>query len=446
MAIDTGGECNHLVIYEVYVRSHGPNGTFADVEADLPRIRSMGADAVWFMPIHPIGVEGRKGTRGCPYSISDYRGINPEYGTADDFSRLIGRAHALGMKVLIDVVYNHTSRDSILVREHPGFFHQDGNGRPVSTVPEWTDVIDLRHPHPELSAALIECLAEWARFGVDGFRCDVASLVPLEFWMEARRAVARVKPRVLWLAESVHAAFVNHRRALGLTGLSDCELHSAFDLTYDYDLWSVQQAAMAGTLAAGRYLEMLRFQESALPAGAVKLRFTENHDQARTFSILPDPRRAKAWTAFTAFNRGAFLIYGGQESCASHTPSLFEKDPVVWGEYALQPFLTRLSRIKKDAAVARGRFILLGDEPAVQAARDFPGSGLYGVFNLGGGRGRVTVQLPDGVYPDELNGGEVRVRAGRIGMPESACILRFADSRPLKSFQSPLMDYRHPVG
>ena len=447
MAADTRSEYKNWVIYEVFVRNHGPNGTFADVEADLPRIRSMGADAVWFMPIHTVGAEGRKGTLGCPYSISDYRGVNPEYGTRADFGRLIERAHALGLKVMLDVVFNHTSRDSALVREHPDFFYLDGMGRPKSTVPEWTDVIDMNHPNPDLSAYLIECLAEWARFGVDGFRCDVASLVPLEFWSAARSAVAAVKPGVLWLAESVHAAVVNLRRSLGLTGLSDCELHSAFDMTYDYDLWSVQQAAMAGKIPAGRYLEMLRFQESVLPDGAVKLRFTENHDQARTFGILPDLRRAKAWTAFEGFNKGAFLIYGGQESCAEHTPSLFEKDPVMWGDYALQPFLTRLSKIKKDPAMTAGRFLLLGDEPAVQAVWDRPGSGLYGVFNFNGGDGgRVPVQLPDGDYQDVLNDEEAPVRSGRIEMPESAAILRFADSVPFQSLHSLLMDYSHPSG
>ena len=128
MADDTPDICAKLVIYSVYVRNHGPNGTFADVEDDLPRIRSMGADAVWLMPIHPIGKDGRKGSLGSPYSISDYRGVNPEYGTRDDFGRLIERCHSLSLKVMIDVVYNHTSRDSALIREHPEFFHMDARG------------------------------------------------------------------------------------------------------------------------------------------------------------------------------------------------------------------------------------------------------------------------------------------------------------------------------
>jgi glycosidase len=446
MADDTPHVCGNMVIYSVYIRNHGPGGTFADVEDDLPRIRSMGADAVWFMPIHPIGKNGRKGSLGSPYSISDYRGVNPEYGTRDDFGRLIERSHALGMKVMIDVVYNHTSRDSALLREHPEFFHMDAEGKPVSTVPDWSDVIDLRHPDEGLSGYLIDTLAEWARFGVDGFRCDVASLVPLRFWRAARKAVAAVKPGVLWLAESVHAAFVNHRRSQGLTGVSDAELYSAFDITYDYDLWAIQQAAMAGVIQPRGYLEMLRFQEAMLPAGAVKLRFTENHDQARTSAIIPDAARAKAWTAFAAFNRGAFLVYAGQESGGRHTPSLFERDPVEWGDRGLQDFLTRLSKLKKADGPSSGRFVLIGAEPAAQAAWTGPASGLYGVFNLdAGGAGSVPVKLPDGVYHDALNDGEVRVRSGRIGMPESAVIIRFEEASAFKPFDSTLMDYGHPL-
>jgi hypothetical protein len=128
MAQDTPLNYRSLVIYEIFVRNHGPNGTFSDVESDLERIKSMGVDVIWFMPIHPIGAVARKGSLGSPYSISDYRGINPEYGTRDDFARLIEKAHQLGLKVWIDVVYNHTAHDSKLVKEHPQWFHQDSHG------------------------------------------------------------------------------------------------------------------------------------------------------------------------------------------------------------------------------------------------------------------------------------------------------------------------------
>jgi glycosidase len=396
LAQDTPKHYRNLVLYEVYVRNHGPNGTFADVEADLPRIQSMGVDVVWFMPIHPIGKLNKKGKLGCPYSIADYRAVNPEYGTRADFSRLIERAHTLGLKVMIDVICNHTAHDSVLVRDFPDWFHQDATGKRVTTVPAWSDVIDLKHPNPALSDYLVETLRMWAELGVDGFRCDVASLLPLDFWLRAREAVAEVKPDVIWLAESVHASWVAERRAAGLPTLSDGELYRAFDMTYDYDIWPIWQAAVEGEVEPARYLEMLRFQDCIYPANYVKMRCVENHDQPRIMALAPSQAQALAWTAFAAFNRGAFLIYGGQESGATHTPSLFDVDKVAWGDYPLQPFLTRLAQLKKDLAQMEGEFALLQTDPAIQAAWIHPEGKLFGLFNTQASTGKVPVCLPDG--------------------------------------------------
>ncbi len=233
MASDTPSSFRNLVIYEIYVRNHGAKGAFSDVEKDLPRLHTLGVDVLWFMPIHPIGVVNKKGKLGCPYSVRDYRNINPEYGTKKDFTRLIDLAHAQGMKVMIDVVYNHTSHDSVLVKEHPEYFYQDGDGHPITTEPDWTDVIDLKHSNTNLSAYLIESLQGWVELGVDGFRCDVASFVPQKFWLQARSRLAKIKPGLIWLAESVHASSVGTRRSDGLPTLSDGELYAAFDMTYD---------------------------------------------------------------------------------------------------------------------------------------------------------------------------------------------------------------------
>ena len=440
MATDTPRECRNLVIYEVYARNHSPEGTFLQVEADLPRIKALGVDVVWFMPIHPVGQVAHKGSLGCPYSIADYRGINPEYGTCADFARLIQRAHELGMKVMIDVVYNHTAHDSVLVRDHPEWFHQDEAGRPVTTVPDWSDVIDLKHGNPELTAYLIDTLSTWARFGVDGFRCDVASLVPQEFWVEARREVARVRPGVIWLAESVHAAFVAYRRLIGLPTISDSELYAAFDMTYVYDIWPIWQAAATGRVPVGRYLEMLRMQDAIYPGNFVKMRYVENHDQARIVAMAKSRPQALAWTAFEAFNKGAFLIYGGQESAARHTPSLFDKDPVAWGNYELTPFLKRLAELKKDPAQVEGKFVIVDAEPAIQAAWVWPGGSLYGVFNVAGSRGQAEVKLPDGRYADLLGGPAVEVSGGHMIVPESAAIVRCSGSLELAPFYSDLLD------
>ena len=441
MAQNTASEIRNLVIYSIYVRNHSPEGTFAGVEADLPRLKALGVDVVWFLPIHPIGQLNKKGSLGCPYSIKDYRDVNPEYGSKQDFASLIRRAHALGLKVMIDVVYNHTSHDSLLLSEHPEFFHQDAQGHPVTTVPDWSDVIDLKHPHPGLTRYLVDSLVMWAEFGVDGFRCDVASLLPQEFWIEARQAVAAVKPGVIWLAESVHASFVEYRRGRGLSGISDHELYAAFDICYDYDIWPLYQQAVQGKLPPARYLEALRFQRAIYPANFAKLRCAENHDQMRVMRLAPSRSQALAWTALLAFCQGPFLIYGGQESEAEHTPSLFDVDKINWRGYPLADYLTRLAGIKKNPAQLEGHWVISAAEPAVQMAWEHPTGGLYGVFNIRSAVGSVEIPLPDGEYTDLLNGGSIQVQGGQLSLPATACILRSGPLSGLRPFRSELLDY-----
>lgn len=440
MAKDTPNNDRNLVIYEVYVRNHGPNGTFADVEADLERIRAMGVDIVWFMPIHPIGKLNKKGDLGCPYSIADYRAVNPEYGTREDFKRLIDKAHDLGLLVMIDVVYNHTAHDSVLVSEHPEFFHQDEHGTPVTTVPEWSDVIDLKHPQKALTQYLHKTLQEWALFGVDGFRCDVASLLPASFWSKARKRVAKVKPSVIWLAESVHAGWVAERRANQLSAISDSELYRAFDMTYDYDIWPVFQTAVKGQVPVVRYLDMVRFQDCIYPANYVKMRCAENHDQPRIMKFAGSRQQALAWPALQAFNKGSFLIYAGQESAAEHTPSLFDIDKVEWGSYELQDFLTRLARLKKDRAQVEGELVWTKAEDMVQAVWYNGEHSLYGVFNTAAESGHVTVSLPDGFYVNLLDDQAVEVSGGEMPAPASAFITHCALSARPKPYYSELLN------
>jgi hypothetical protein len=443
MAEDTPAPTLNLVIYEVFVRNHSLEGTFREVEKDLERIQSMGVDVIWLMPIHPIGKIDRKGSLGSPYSIADYRAINPEYGSLDDFKRLVDQAHRLNLKVWIDVVYNHTAHDSILVGEHPEWFHQDSNGIPITTVPEWSDVIDLKHPNPKLTDYLIETLIQWARLGVDGVRCDVASLLPLNFWIQARTRLAAVNPQITWLAESVHANFVAMRRFAGLSAISDSELYRAFDLTYDYDVWPIWQSVVTGRLPISRYMEMLRYQDCIYPANFVKMRCVENHDQPRVMAIAPSKEKALAWTAFQAFNKGAFLIYAGQEASAVHTPSLFDPDPVNWGNYSLQSYLTTLARLKKDNAIVNGKFILMEAEPAIFSVWYLPGQSLVGCFNPTGAAGNLDVKISDGIYKDLLTGKSVEVSNGSMTIPESAVIFRYDGPVPMEFFSSDLLNFSY---
>lgn len=425
MAQDTPKSYRNLVLYEIYVRNHGKEGTFANVTADLPRIKAMGVDVIWFMPIHPIGQLNKKGNLGCPYSIQDYREVNPEYGTKKEFELLCQYAHALGLKVMIDVVYNHTSHDALLLQQHPEWYHQDENGRPVTTVPEWSDVIDLDYSHQALWDYQIETLQMWARLGVDGFRCDVASIVPLEFWKRARTAVAQVKPGVIWLAESVHTGFVIDRRRHGLMAHADGEVHEAFDLSYDYDIWPVWEKAVKDPTMLPHYASLLWFQQGIYPAHTIKMRCVENHDQPRIARRAPSRAQALAWTAFQAFNEGAFLIYAGQESENTHTPDLFDIDKVKWGAYSAQAFLTRLCHLKKHPAQINGQFTLLACQPTLAALWQAEGEGLYGVFNVTGETAVMPTPLPNGVYVNLLDDRQIEVRDGEMAVPETAVILSY---------------------
>lgn len=444
MAQDTPVTHRSLVLYQVYVRNYAPNGTFKDVEADLERIKALGVDIVYFMPIHPIGKVARKGTLGSPYSISNYREINPEYGTRTDFERLVNKAHALGLKVMIDVVYNHTAHDSDLVAQHPDWFHQDAQGKPVTTVPEWSDVIDLKYPNATLEEYLCETLAGWVEAGVDGFRCDVASLLPEDFWLRARARCAQVKPGVIWLAESVHAGFIGSRRAEGLRAISDSEVFRAFDMEYDYDIWPIWQAAVTGVEPAARYLEMVRLQNCIYPANYVKMRCVENHDQLRIMRLAPSENQALAWTAFQAFNQGAFMIYAGQESGADHTPTLFDIDRFEWGDYRLSSFLTTLARLKKEPAQLNGVFTITAAAPAVAATWEAPGNCLLGIFNVDGAGGGVKVPIPDGKYQEVISGWYVEVKDGEAPIPTAAAILRYSVPVKPRWFYSTLFDLHIP--
>jgi cyclomaltodextrinase len=333
MAANTQEWIRSAIIYEVFPRNHTAEGTFAGIYRDLERIASLHTDILWLMPIHPIGVVGRKGTLGSPYAISDYRAIHPELGDERSFRTLVDKAHALGMKVMIDVVYNHTSRDSRLLREHPEWFLRDAHGNPVGKVDDWSDVYDLDYSHKDLWEYQIATLGKWVDCGVDGFRCDVASMVPLDFWMAARERLAQAQPKeLIWLAESVDKSFIKFLRGQGFIAHSDPELHAAFDLTYDYDGFEYLRGSMQGLRPLGDYLNHLYIQETLYPAGAVKMRFIENHDNPRAAGVVGSRRSLLNWTVFYSLLPGATLVYAGQERALSHCPDLFSRDPIHWDE------------------------------------------------------------------------------------------------------------------
>ncbi len=442
MAANTPKNYQNLTLYEIYVRNHGPNGTFNDVTDDLDRIKELGVDVIWLMPIHPIGEENKKGKLGCPYSIKDYRGVNPEYGTKQDFKKLINTAHSLNLKVMIDVVFNHTAHDSVLALSHPEWFVLDENNKPVSTVSDWSDVVDLKFPNSFLEEYLIDTLIMWAKLGVDGFRCDVASLVPLKFWGQARKAIEKVKSEFIWLAESVDARWIPERRDSGYKINSDAELYCAFDITYDYDIWAIWQAAALGKVKTSNYLDMLKFQDCIYPQNFIKLRCVENHDRKRIMALSPTRSQAIAWTAFQAFNKGMFLIYAGQESAAQNIPSLFRVDKIEWGKYEMQDFIKTLVLLKKDQAQVEGKFSLINSESGIQATWIEKEGSLYGIFNTDNSNENISVSLKDGSYENLLSGDTILIKDGKTQMPDSAFIIRYLDSIVVEPFQSALFDIK----
>ena len=411
-----------LIIYEIYVRNHSQRGDFQGVIDDLPRIKALGVDYIWLMPIHPIGKVNRKGSLGSSYAIADYMAINPEYGTEDDFKRLVNEAHDLGLKVMIDVVYNHTSPDSVLAKEHKEWFHLDSQGNPTTSVPEWADIVELDHSRVELHDYLVKAIEKWASLGVDGFRCDVAPLVPVEFWKKADAVAKAINPNILWLAESVHTGWVAERRSRGLYAQSDSELYQIFDITYDYDVFRPWEKVVEGKLDPRYYLDLLVMQDAIYPEDYVKLRFVENHDTDRIMAITSSREQALAWTALQAFNKGAWLIYAGEEAASPRKPDQFNKDVIPWKNYELTDFIQKLIALKKDPAQKEGNLYWLTSEPAIQAIWFTKGTSLCAVFNTIGEKGEILTAFPNGTYQDLLSGKDFKIVDHKLQIPTAACI------------------------
>lgn len=416
MAKGTDKELQKQVIYSVYVRNHTKEGTFAAIEPDLDRIRELGADIIWFMPIHPIGVEGKKGSLGCPYANKDYRTTNPVYGTMEEFKHLVEAIHAKGMKCMIDVVYNHTSPDSTLSKEHPEFFYRCEDGSFGNKLGDWSDVIDLDYSNQQLWEYQIASLVQWAQI-VDGFRCDVASFVPVEFWKRAREEVSKVNPDCIWLAETVHPGFGIAARKSGFYSALDYEMYEAFDMEYEYDVREFLERYIKGEIKLSHYLDMLNVQEGMYPVNYNKMRYLENHDTDRICSYIKEENILLNYTAFLYFLKGTTLIYAGQEFENAHTPSLFEKDMVDFQTGKdISSYLRTLADMKKQYLDGDDSFEAHADDENDIAClvRENASRKKVGIFSLKGKQAEVKVPLSDGEYTNHIDGQPVQVKDGKL--------------------------------
>eukprot|EP00026_Physarum_polycephalum_P009955 Phypoly_transcript_10095.p1 GENE.Phypoly_transcript_10095~~Phypoly_transcript_10095.p1 ORF type:complete len:397 (+),score=29.98 Phypoly_transcript_10095:132-1193(+) len=352
----------------------------------------------------------------------------------------------MNIKIMFDIVFNHTSYDHSYLRDHPEWYNRDQAGKPFAKVERWTDIIDLNFDNEALWEELISVLEFWVGKGVDGFRCDVAKLVPLEFWVKARSKLATIKPDLIWLAESGKHMHTERYRAdptMKVDTISEAELYQAFDLTYEYDTWSPWMSLVAGKIETKLYLEMLRLQRTSIPSNAVKMRFVENHDISRIMSVAPSRAQALAWTAFSAFNSGSFLIYAGQESECKNAPSLFDYDRINWSSYSLQPLLTKLVQVKKFIHSQSAPILYYMDHtPAIVACWKSNETSAIGIFNIRAIK-EMTVNIfcLDGTYKDAIYETDVKVTGGQVAIPSDFLILYLPTShlKNCKNFKSNLI-------
>jgi glycosidase len=319
-------------IYEVNVRQYSPGGTFKEFEEHLPRLREMGVDILWFMPIHPIGEKNRKGTLGSYYSVRDYRAVNPEFGTVADFKALVDRIHDMGMYVIIDWVANHCAWDNPLTLEHPGWLAKDVHGDFVPPNKDWTDVIDIDYSKPGLRRYMIDAMKFWVEdVDIDGFRCDVAGMVPVDFWNEARAELDEIKP-VFMLAE-----------------WESPEHHQyAFDMTYAWALHDLMKNLAARKLPASALAMYVEKEASTYPEDAYRMYFTSNHDvnswDGTVFERFGDG--AAAFAVLAATLGGMPLVYSGQEAGLDRRLAFFEKDEIEWREHPFARLYSALLNLK----------------------------------------------------------------------------------------------------
>lgn len=333
------------VIYEIYPRAFSQQGNFNAITARLDELKDLGVTILWLMPVHPIGQEKKKGTIGSPYAVRDYYEVNPDYGSGDDLHRLINEAHKRGLKVIIDIVANHTSWDSLLMKQHPDFFKRDAQGN-ITSPHDWYDVAALNYENPGLRRYMTNVMRYWLRdFGVDGFRCDVAGEVPTDFWESARVALEKEKSDIVMLAEA-------HKPELQV---------KAFDLDYSWPLHSALTDVLQGRAPASALRKEWEKEVQEWPKGALHMRFSDNHDERRAIARFGE-RAALAASALVFALDGVPMIYNGMEvgdTTESGAPALFEKMPIFWAFAERRPefrkfYKEMMARRRYSLALRRG--------------------------------------------------------------------------------------------
>lgn len=324
----------NATIYQINTRQFTQEGTFRAAEAHLPRLKALGVDILWLMPVHPIGEQNRKGSLGSPYAVKDYYGVNPEFGTLEDLKQFVRMAHELGMYVILDWVANHTAWDCNLVTEHPEWYARNWSGA-FHPTPwwDWDDIIDLDYQHESLRHYMTEAMKYWVReVDVDGYRCDVAGFVPVDFWNTVRKELDAIKPVFMlaeWEARDLHA--------------------EAFDMTYAWSWYDTMHQIARGKGDVSLLFVYYAWNDKAYPPNCMRMLFVSNHDKNSSEGTEFEQfgEALEAVIVLSVVSDGMPLIYNGQEAGNPRRLAFFEKDPIEWCEHPLGELYRRLFALKK---------------------------------------------------------------------------------------------------
>jgi glycosidase len=376
------------VIYEVNIRQFTPEGTFQAFVPHISRLKELGVDILWIMPIHPIGEKNRKGTLGSYYAVKDYKAVNPSFGTIDDFKALVDEAHMNGMYVLIDWVANHTAWDNAWIEEHPEWYAKDSTGNMYYPA-DWTDVCQLDYNNPALHEGMIDALKFWVEEAdIDGYRCDVAGMVPVEFWNKARAELEELKP-VFMLAEDEHTYEL---------------MDTAFDMNYAWHMHHIMNEIAKGKQSVKDLHAYFPQYDTIFPKSSIRMNFITNHDEnswnGTVFERMGDGVKTFAVMSFTL--PGMPLIYTGQEVGLDKRLEFFEKDEVDWSNEAYSEFYSTLTSLKKENDVfwngtAGGDMELfdVADSNVFAFKRHNTTDAVYVILNLSANEKKIT--LPEGM-------------------------------------------------
>lgn len=400
------------VVYEIFPRNFSRAGNFNAITARLDDLKDLGVNVLWLMPIQPIGEKMKKGSIGSPFAVRDFHAINPDYGTTNDFKRLIQEAHRRDMKVVMDIVAGQTSWDSVLMN-HPDFYLHDTNGAIIPPDPAWTDVAGLNYKNPQVRDYMIGMMEYWLRdFGVDGFRCDVAPTVPVSFWETARADLAKINPQVIILADA---------------GARPELLQKAFDVDSSWALISTLDLVMKSVVPAYYVRESWEHTYQQFPKGALHLRFSDNHEETRAVARYGINGALAAQVLMLTLD-GVPLFYNGMEvgdATESADPALFEKMPVFWhpsGRPPLRDIYRDLIQLRKqNAAFTSGDVVWQGNTASGEIVsflrRDAKDEFLV-LINLSNQRVNGSVELSDA-------GGFEPVKIGNQPVPVDTVLPKF---------------------